>query len=61
MQLRWPEVELGARIVLFRVGIRLFEYCLKSAAPDSELPRQYWSYRLELAAVMSGIPTVTEV
>ena len=60
-QQRWPVMELGARIVFLPVGIWLFDYCLKSAAPDSELPLHHWSYRLQLAAVMSGIPTVTEV
>ena len=61
MQLRWPEMELGARIVFLPIGIRLFDYCLKSAAPDLEQPLHHFSNRLGLAAVMSGIPTVTEV
>ena len=61
MQLRWPEMELDARIVFLSIGIWLFDYCLKSAAPDSEQPLHHWSYRLGLAAVLSGIPTVTEV
>ena len=52
--MRWPGMELGARVFFLPVGTRLFDLRFWSAAPNWERPHHHWSFWLGLAAVVSA-------